>query len=104
MQNSCIFSIKDFHLYVTTTLLMSKNVGKWSEGIRLCFYSYCRVCDIVIICYTYVLLCGLPPSYRFLSVQFKMVSMRSEIPICAPPRLSDVFPMLPLKQHQCSSD
>ena len=69
MQNSCIFSIKDFHLYVTTTLLMSKNVGKWSEGIRLCFYSYCRVCDIVIICYTYVLLCGLPPSCRFLSVQ-----------------------------------
>ena len=29
------------------------------------------------------------------SVQFKMVSMRSEKPICAPPRLSEVSPMLP---------
>ena len=40
------------------------------------------------------------------SVQFKMVSMRSVKPIqlCAPPRLSEVPPTLPLKQFQCSSD
>ena len=35
-------------------------------------------------------------------VQFKMVSMRSEKPICAPPPLSEVSPMLPLKQFQSS--
>ena len=38
------------------------------------------------------------------SVQFKMVSMRSEKIICAPPGLSKVFPTSPLKQFQCSSD
>ena len=38
------------------------------------------------------------------SVQFKMVSMRSEKPICAPPRLSEVSPSSPLKRFQCSSD
>ena len=38
------------------------------------------------------------------SVQVKMVSMRSEKPICAPPRLSDVSRTLPLKRFQCSSD
>ena len=39
------------------------------------------------------------------SVQLKMVLMpRSEMPICAPPRLSEVPPTLPLKQCQCSSD
>ena len=31
-------------------------------------------------------------------VQFKMVSMRSERPICAPPRLSEVPPTMPLKR------
>ena len=41
---------------------------------------------------------------EFSSVQFKMVSMRSEKPMCAPPRLSEVSPTLPLKQFQCSSD
>ena len=40
----------------------------------------------------------------FSSVQFKMVSMSSEKPICAPPSLSEVSPMLPLKRFQCSSD
>ena len=35
------------------------------------------------------------------SVQFKM---RSEKPICAPSRLSEVSPVLPLKRFQCSSD
>ena len=38
------------------------------------------------------------------SVRFKVVSMRSEKPICAPPRLSEVSPTLPLKWFQCSSD
>ena len=33
-----------------------------------------------------------------------MVSKRAEKPICAPPRLSEVSPTLPLKQFQCSSD
>ena len=40
----------------------------------------------------------------FSSVQFKVVSMRSEKPICAPLRLSEVFPKLPLKRFQGSSD
>ena len=38
------------------------------------------------------------------SVQFKMVSMRSEKLICAPPRHSEISPMLPLKHFQCSSN
>ena len=38
------------------------------------------------------------------SVQFKMVSVCLEKPICAPPRLSEISPMLPLKQFQCSPD
>ena len=38
------------------------------------------------------------------SVQFEMVSMQSEKSICAPPRLSEVSPTLPLKQLQCLSD
>ena len=33
-----------------------------------------------------------------------MVFMRSEKPICAPPRLSEVSPTLPLKRFQCSDD
>ena len=37
------------------------------------------------------------------SVQFKMVYVRSEKPICAPPRLKDVSPTSPLKLFQCSS-
>ena len=43
-------------------------------------------------------------SRLFSSVQFKVVSMRSEKPICAPPRLSEVSPTLPFKRFQCSSD
>ena len=39
-----------------------------------------------------------PPKATTSSVQFKMVSMRSGRPIGAPPRLSGVSPMLPLKQ------
>ena len=42
--------------------------------------------------------------YESNSIQFKMVSMRSEKPICAPPRLSEVSPTLPLKRFQCSSE
>ena len=38
------------------------------------------------------------------SVQFKMVSMCSEKPICAPPCLSEVSSTSPLKLFQCSSD
>ena len=41
---------------------------------------------------------------QFSSVQGKMVSIRSEKPIWAPPRLSEVSPTLPLKRCQCSSD
>ena len=46
------------------------------------------------------------PSWKLAltSVQFKMVSMHSEKPICAPPHLSEVSPALPLKRFQCSSD
>ena len=43
-------------------------------------------------------------SRQFSSVQIKMVYMRSEKSICAPPRLSEVSPALPLKRFQCSSD
>ena len=38
------------------------------------------------------------------SVQFKMVSIHSKKPICAPPHLSEVSLALPLKWFQCSSD
>ena len=38
------------------------------------------------------------------TVQFNVVSVRLEKPICAPPRLSEVSPTLPLKRFQCSSD
>ena len=42
-----------------------------------------------------------PHLVRFSSVQFRMVSVRSEKPICTPPRLSEVPPTLPLKRLQC---
>ena len=35
---------------------------------------------------------------QFSSVQFKIVSMCSEKPICAPPHLSEVSPVLPLNR------
>ena len=38
------------------------------------------------------------------SVPFRTVSMRSEKPICAPSRLSEVSKTLPLKRFRCSSD
>ena len=37
-------------------------------------------------------------SYQPSPVQFKMLSMRSDKPTCAPPRLSEVPPTLPLQQ------
>ena len=37
-------------------------------------------------------------------VHFTMVCSRSGKPVCAPPCLSEVSPVLPLKQFQCSSD
>ena len=43
-------------------------------------------------------------SVQLSSVQFKRVSMRSGRSICAPPRVSGVSLMLPLKQFQCWSD
>ena len=42
-------------------------------------------------------------STRPASIQFKVVSLRSERLICAPPLLSDVSSALPLTQFQCSS-
>ena len=39
-----------------------------------------------------------------LSLQFKMVCVRSEKPICAPLRPTEGSPTLPLKQFQCSLD
>ena len=41
-------------------------------------------------------LCLVFSEVQFGSIQFKMVSMRSEKPICAPPRLSEFPPTLPL--------
>ena len=40
------------------------------------------------------------------AVQFKIVSMRSEKPIYAPPSISEISPLalLPFKRFQCSSD
>ena len=43
------------------------------------------------------------PVFHSSSVQFKVVSMRSEMPICAPPHLSEMSPASPLKQFQCWS-
>ena len=40
--------------------------------------------------------------FQFSSVQFKMLSMRLENPVCAPSCLSEVSPTLPLKRFQCS--
>ena len=37
-------------------------------------------------------------------VEFKTGSTRCEIPICAAPRYSEIYPPLPLKQPQCSAD
>ena len=47
---------------------------------------------------------GLILTDQFGSVRFKMVSVRSEKPICALPGLSEVSPTSPLKRFQCSSD
>ena len=44
------------------------------------------------------------PVFRPGIVRFEMVFVRSEKPIRADPRLSEVFPMLPLKQFQCLID
>ena len=41
---------------------------------------------------------------HFSSVQFKVVSMYSERPVCVSTRLSEVSSMLSLKQFQCSSN
>ena len=46
--------------------------------------------------------CRLEEVIQFSSVQFKVVSVRLEKPICAPPCLSEVPSMLPLKWFQCS--
>ena len=43
-------------------------------------------------------------SDKFRSDQFKTISMCSVKPTCTPPRLSEVSPVLPLKQFQCLSD
>ena len=42
-----------------------------------------------------------PTSLQLSSVQFEMISVRSGKPICAPPRLSEASPTLPLKRFQC---
>ena len=42
--------------------------------------------------------------FQFSSVQFQFKIKQSEKPIRAPPRLSEVSSMLPLKQCQCLSD
>ena len=47
-----------------------------------------------------VILCGLFMTEFGSSVQFKMVSMHLEKPICAPLHLSEVSPTLPLKWFQ----
>jgi len=41
---------------------------------------------------------------QFSADQLKIVSMRSEKPTCASPRLSEVSPILLLKRFQCSPD
>ena len=40
----------------------------------------------------------------FTSVQFKVVSMYSEKPVCVSTRLAEASPVLSLKQFQCSSN
>ena len=53
------------------------------------------------LCIKYQAICG---QGRFESVQFKMVFITSEKPVCPPLRLSDVSPKLPFKRFQCSPD
>ena len=50
------------------------------------------------------LIASVLPSVCVCSVRFKVVSMRLEKPICAPPRLSEASPPVPLKRFQWSSD
>ena len=52
---------------------------------------------VVVGCFVFHKLCNS-------SVQFKMISMRSEKPICITPHLSEVSPKSPLKRFQRSSD
>ena len=73
----------------------TKGVDLWDFKIRLCStpsqFDY-------ILAHVFITL----PEAQFRSV--KIVFKRSEKPICAPSRLSEVPPMLPLKQFQCPSD
>ena len=41
---------------------------------------------------------------QYTSLQFKMVSMHSEMPTCTPPHISELFPTSSLKRFQCLSD
>ena len=79
------------------------------------WYAYVRITVLVVIAlgfavgsYVCLVLCYTPKceritSVQFSSVQIRMVNMSSEKPICAPSRLSEVCPTLPLKHFHCSS-
>ena len=91
-------------LFVSVVDLMSSNLVRPQVSVRRlrlkCLY---QLLDQRTFPYTtWNLYLCLPLQFR--SAQFKMVAMRSEKPICAPSRLSEVSPTLSLKQFQCSSD
>ena len=66
------------------------------SGLLLCVHSFISNRGTLQVCNARVA--------QLISVQFEMISMGSEKPICAPPRLSDASPALPLKRFQCLSD
>ena len=66
-------------------------------------FSYLYIYTVFNCCYL-VTGCNTWPLVQFSSIQFKMVSVLSEKPICAPPRLSEFSPASPLNRFQCSSD
>ena len=86
----------------------TSNGTRWWRWWCWCWWWWCWVLWLI------VLLCAgryiqdvlLRWRGHISSVQFKMVPMRSEKPIqlCAPPRVSEVPPTLPLKLFQCSPD
>ena len=72
--------------------------------VHACLYVCVCVCVCLCVCMVSMSSCICLIGVQFSSVQFKMVSMRSGRTICAPPHLSGVSPVLPLKQFQCWSD
>ena len=83
--------------------LISQEVVFVFFSFYVCYWHSTLLCLFVCV-FVCCCCCCLAGEGQRSSVQFKVVSMRSEKPICAPPRLSEVSPMLLLKQFRWSSD